>query len=114
MSVLLFKMSRTLVDVDFLYNDDEDCVFAKKVLICGITAQSKSYVKEIVYQYPSLNLETKLNKNLKNGHIELNEKLFELTKCLAKFDIIIVKSKEEKAFLERLTPSTITILGVEE
>lgn len=44
--LLLFKMLRALVDVDFLYND-EDFVFAKKVLICGITAQSKSYVKTL-------------------------------------------------------------------
>lgn len=113
-------MSRCLLDVDFLFNE-KDYIFAKQLLICGITKNGKSLVKEIAYNYPSIARESdndytdSESKNLfkagfKNGNIEFPRTDIELKKILSKFDVVIVKNRAEKEFITHYTDNDVIIV----
>lgn len=113
-------MSRCLLDVDFLYNE-KDYIFAKQVLICGITKNGKALVKEIAYNYPTIARESDNNytdsetRNLfkdgfKNGNIEFPRTDVELTNILSKFDVVIVKNRAEKEFITHYTDNDVIIV----
>lgn len=102
-------MAQCLVDVDFLHNE-QDYIFAKRILVCGITKQGKAFIKEITYPYPSRSVEkdkdgandfTLLTKPLKNlfGNLEYHRTDLELSKTLNLFNKIIVQNEFEKEFV---------------
>lgn len=121
-------MSRCLVDVDFLYNE-KDYVFAKRILVCGITPQSQGFVKDILYQYPKTKrgqdkgfLEEEEEeeetlarsfKNVKYGNLEFPRTDLELSKTLKKFNIIIVKNHLEKEFICNYTSNPVIVVETE-
>lgn len=118
-------MSRCLVDVDFLYNE-KDYVFAKKILVCGITHQSQGFVKDIVYQYPETKRDQDKDileeeeetlprsfKNVKYGNLEFPHTDLELSKTLKKFNIIIVKNQLEKEFICNYTSNSVIVVETE-
>lgn len=117
-------MSQCIVDVKFLFNE-KNYVYAEKILICGITLQGKSFVKEIFYSYPTKKLDNdddddnkraddgNINKiNLKFGNLEYHKTDLELTRILNKFNIILVKRKLEKEFLENYNVQEAKILEI--
>lgn len=83
-------MSRCLLGIDFLSNG-KDYIFAKQLLLCGITKNGKALVKEITYNYPSIARESDnsnytdseaqnlLKGGFKNGNIEFPHTDLELT-----------------------------------
>lgn len=106
-------MARCLVDVKFLFNE-KDYIFAKQVLVCGITKNGESFIKEITYDYPKIVKEQDENEDkdiydpkspnvykngFKNGNLEFPRKDLELSRTLTKFSTIIVKSSTEKDFI---------------
>lgn len=122
-------MARCLVDVDFLYNE-KDYLFAKRVLVCGITNQTQAFVKDIVYQYPKTErynasgefeeeeeeeetLKTFFKKGLKFGNLQFPLTDLELSKTLKKFKIIIVKSQLEKDFISNYTNIPVIVVESE-
>lgn len=121
-------MSQCIVDVKFLYNE-KNYVYAEKILICGITLQGKSFVKEICYSYPTKKVEKycdsvdetddaavaagNINKtNLKFGNLEYHKTDLELTRTLNKFNFILVKGKLEKEFLNYYNVNEAKILEI--
>lgn len=124
-------MSRCLVDVKFLFNE-KDYIFAKNILVCGITKNEASFVKEIKYNYPTINKELDNEKydddedkdtydakssnvyksTLKYGNLEYPRTDLELSRTLAKFSTIIVKNQTEKEFITNYTNGNANIVEV--
>lgn len=123
-------MSRCLVDIKFLFNE-KDYIFAKNILVCGITKNGASFVKEIKYNYPTISKDlaneqdededkdvydsksSNVFKNgFKNGNLEYPRTDLELTKTLAKFSTIIVKNQTEKEFINNYTSANVNIVEV--
>lgn len=112
-----------MVDVKFLFNE-KNYVYAEKILICGITLQGKSFVKEICYSYPTKKQDSddkngvdKIdgninNINLKFGNLEYHKTDLELTRTLNKFHVILVKGKLEKEFLNYYNVQEAKILEI--
>lgn len=123
-------MSRCLVDVEFLYNE-KDYIFAKQIFVCGITKGGAAFVKTIKYNYPTLckELDVKdenedeeeykdakssnvLKRGFKNGNLEYPRTDLELSRALAKFSLIIVKSQSEKEFINNYIAGNVNIIEV--
>lgn len=120
-------MSRCLVDVEFLYNE-KDYIFAKHILVCGITKNGASLVKSIKYNYPTISKEPDSEDNdnedkdtkplnvfkngLKNGNLEYPRTDLELSRTLAKFSTVIVKNQTEKEFINNYINTNVNIVQV--
>lgn len=113
-------MSRCLLDVDFLFSE-KAYIFAKQVLICGITKNGKTLIKKIAYNYPSIARESNddytesearnlFKAGFKNGNIEFPRTDIELTNILSKFDVVIVKNRAEKEFITHYTANDLIIV----
>lgn len=108
-------MARCIIDVKFLFNE-KDYIFAKKVLICGITSENKSFVKEFIYPYPTSELEIGKadNKYKIYGNLEFHKIDMELSKALKGFDTIIVDGETEKKFISFYVINEPKIIEIEE
>lgn len=96
-------MDSCLVDVLFLQSEEEEekSLFAKKVIISGITSNFKTLTKEINFIYPDQNIfiETDKLKSIKFGNLELNKKEKELIQTLNQFNTILVASETKRKFI---------------
>lgn len=106
-------MASCIVDIEFLYNED-DVVFPKRVLICGITAHKKPYMKEIIYKLPILphrksanSLEEK-TRELEYGRLNFSSTDQDVYDCLTNFDVIITKNNLQKGFITSKFPMNDT------
>jgi hypothetical protein len=98
-------MDACVVDVQFLQNDSGS-IFAKKILITGITKTFKVYNKEITFSYPDKKQYNDCEDSFSSfGNLELTKKAAELKKTLCQFNTIVVSSKTKRDFIENYTPA---------
>lgn len=109
-------MDSCLVDVLFLQTEEEEkTIFAKKVVISGITSNFKTLTKEINFIYPnqSIFIETDNLKSITFGNLELNKKEQELIKILNQFNTILVASDTKQKFISNYTKKRIVNFNAE-
>jgi hypothetical protein len=96
-------MAHCLIDVQFIKNED-DKIFAKKILICGILSNLKLYTKEILFPYPQNDEIVKNDgsfdaNNCVLGNLEIQRSESEIIKGLHMFNIVLVNDSVQKKFI---------------
>lgn len=86
----------------------EEKIFVKKVLLCGITKEGRSFVSEIVYSYPTYTDEHDSDyplmfRSMGNAHIRRCDA--ELKEALKQFKLIIVSQSLDARFLKEYCTS---------
>lgn len=106
-------MNSCVVDVQFLQSED-NFIFAKKILVAGITSSFKLYNKEITFQYPNQKLISEPEDFEAFGNIELNKRELELMNALKAFETVIVSSKTKENFIKHYTKTNQKIVVVKQ
>lgn len=110
----LYKMDSCLVDVQFLQNEDK-LIFAKRVVVVGITKSFDAVCEDIVFPYPTTKefiTEDEENSLKTFGHLELSRKEKLLIKALNKFKAIIVPNQTKHDFIASFIDSSKHIVIV--
>lgn len=106
-------MNSCVVDVQFLHSED-NFIFAKKVLVTGITNSFKLYNKEITFKYPNQQQINEPEDFEAFGNIELQKRELELVNALKTFETVIVSSKTKQNFIKRYTKINQQIVVVKQ
>lgn len=93
-------MEHCLVDVVFVKNE-ESFIFAKKIIISGITSKYKVSSKEFVFPYPTIGTQQENNFNgpFILGNLEVHKIELELTNALSMFKTVVTTNALQKAFI---------------
>lgn len=111
-------MASCIADVEFIYNEDNES-FPQKLIIAGITRDKKSFVKEIVYKFPTQtqktdNLLCESVQDTVYGRFNFTSKNQDLFECLKQFDFVIVKNKLQSGYIAQFTLDKNKIYVLEE
>lgn len=106
-------MNSCVVDVQFLHSED-NFIFAKKVLVTGITNSFKLYNKEITFKYPNQQQINDPEDFEAFGNVELEKREFELMNALKTFETVIVSSKTKQNFIKRYVKTNQQIVVVKQ
>lgn len=100
--------------VDIVYEFDcSNKFYIKKVVLCGILKSGRSFVKQIVYNYPSKKSisapasehDSRLCNVFGNGEIRRNDE--ELVETLSMFKLVIASSRSAIAHLTEYCPTIV-------
>lgn len=106
-------MNSCVVDVQFLQSED-NFIFAKKIIVSGITNSFKLYNKEITFQYPNQKQISEPGDFEAFGNIELTKREIELMNALKNFETVVVSSKSKQNFIKHYTKSNQEIVNIKQ